>query len=78
MSGGVTDAGRLDRVRLIRDGQERRLDLTRPDMRDGMIRVRSGDQIIVYGGRSFFSDVLLPTTSLVAAITSIALLFTNR
>lgn len=78
LSGGVGDEGRLDNVRLIRQGRERRLDLTRADLRDALERVESGDQIMVQRGRSFLTDVLLPASSLVAAAGSIALLIINN
>jgi polysaccharide export outer membrane protein len=45
LAGGVTPDGRLDAVRLVRDGREQRLDLERAVPAAEMLR--SGDQIVV-------------------------------
>jgi polysaccharide export outer membrane protein len=67
VAGGPTDRGRLDRVRVIRDGRELKVDLTRRERAP----IKSGDQILVPAGGSFFRDVLLPIAGLTAALASV-------
>ena len=78
LSGGVSEVGRIERVRLLRGGQEMMLDLTNPDMRAATMRVQSGDQIIVMRRRSVLFDVVLPVSSVIAGLGSIAVLLTQR
>jgi polysaccharide export outer membrane protein len=79
-AGGANDAGRLDRVRLVRGNSEVALDLTDQSLLYGRIPVMSGDQIFV-SRRSefnFLRDVLLPITSLGTLGVSIATLIERR
>lgn len=46
-AGGVTSEGRMKAARLLRDGQELPVDLTRPTEGAAGMRIRSGDQILV-------------------------------
>ncbi len=78
MSGGVTELGRMEKVRLVRDGRERMLDLTSADMSAVGMRVRSGDQIVVLRQRSVLFDIIMPVSSVIAGLGSIAVLLTRR
>lgn len=71
LAGGVTDRARLDRVRLLRDGVEYRLDLTSPEAEIGDMTVRSGDQIIVDRRVSVFREYIAPAGSIASAIVSV-------
>ena len=66
LAGGPTERGELDRVRLLRGGQEIVLDLTRPEA--AAMPVRSGDQIIIPRRRDVFRDVLIPASSVAGAV----------
>jgi polysaccharide biosynthesis/export protein len=75
-AGGVTERGRLNRVRVLRHGGDFEVDLTRSDTPLAQQTVRSGDQIIV-GKRSAetFRDYVAPAgTIAMAAISLINLL----
>ncbi len=67
LAGGPTERGRLDQVRLLRDGREIILDLTRPASY-GAMRIRSGDQIVVPRRKDTFRDTVAP----IAAVTGAA------
>jgi protein involved in polysaccharide export with SLBB domain len=71
LAGGATDRGRLDRVRLFRDGQELRVDLTDPGVGPAQAPIRSGDQIFVDRRVSIFRDYIAPAGSITAALASI-------
>lgn len=72
LAGGMTDRGRLDRVRVVRAGREILVDLTRPDASAAQLQIRSGDQISVARRGSVFRDVVSPAASLVGALAAIA------
>jgi polysaccharide export outer membrane protein len=63
-AGGINDRGNTRAVTLVREGSERRLDLSRPGADDGQLTVRSGDVLVVPQRRSVFREVLLPAASL--------------
>jgi protein involved in polysaccharide export with SLBB domain len=71
LAGGATERGRLDRVRLLRDGRELRVDLTDP--RGGLAQtpIRSGDQLFVERRVSVFREYIAPAGSIAAAIVSL-------
>lgn len=73
IAGGVNDRGALDRVRLFRDGQELRVDLTRPQMGLAQSPIRSGDQLFVGRKISIFRDYIAPAGGVLAALAA----FTN-
>ncbi|HEY8165953.1 MAG TPA: SLBB domain-containing protein, partial [Gemmatimonadaceae bacterium] len=72
LAGGVTDRGRLDRVRVVRAGREIVVDLTRPDASAAQLQIRSGDQIAVARGTNVFRDVVSPVAGVVGALAAIA------
>jgi protein involved in polysaccharide export with SLBB domain len=71
LAGGPSDRGKLNSVRLLRDGQTTNLDLGRDDSQAASLQVRSGDQIIVPRTSSILRDFVGPTASMVGAIASI-------
>lgn len=81
MAGGPTDRGRLDRVRLLRNGTVQTLDLTRAGVTPGGVEVRSGDQILVPQRVSVYRDYIAPASGLLAAgvaLVGLILQQTNR
>jgi polysaccharide biosynthesis/export protein len=77
-AGGPTQFGRLDRVRLLRGGADGvhtqvRLDLTHAETGAGQMPIRSGDQILVERRRSAFSEIVLPTLTVIGALASIGI-----
>ena len=70
LAGGPTERGRLDEVGLVRNQRRSTLDLTRSDSY-AVAEVRSGDQVLVGRRTSFFTDVLAPTSSVVAAVAAV-------
>ncbi len=71
LSGGETDRSRMDRVRLIRGGQERVLDLEDFDSSHGRELVQSGDRILVERRRSIFRDFIVPVATFTGSIAAI-------
>ena len=71
LAGGVTERGRLDRVRLLRRGDSQTIDVTRPDESASRVEVHSGDQIIVARRRSLVQDVVAPSASILAALAAV-------
>jgi protein involved in polysaccharide export with SLBB domain len=67
-AGGATAQGRLDRVRLIRNGESQLIDLTDPANPLADTPIRSGDQILVARGSNFFREYIAPASSVVAAM----------
>jgi len=66
LAGGVTPRGQLSRVRLIRGGVRRHLDLRNPA--HAQMRVRSSDQIEVRRRVHLVQDVLIPAGGVVFAL----------
>jgi protein involved in polysaccharide export with SLBB domain len=77
LAGGATDRGRLESVRLIRDGHETVIDLKTPGTSMATSTVRSGDQIFVDRRVSIFRDYIAPAGSIFAALAAIANIFVN-
>ena len=77
LAGGATERGRLDRIRLFRDGEEIRVDLTSPEAGIGQESIRSGDQLFVERRRSIFRDYIAPAGSITAAIVSLVSVLTR-
>ena len=71
LAGGPTSDGRLDRVRLIRSGQQFTFDLTSPTTEWARAPVRSGDAIIVTKRSHFFRDFFLPLLGVAGSAASI-------
>jgi len=73
-AGGVTEFGRLDRVHVIRDGQELLVNLQRPDGPTASMRIHSGDQLRVARRGNVLRDVLGPLGAIVGAFAAVATL----
>ncbi len=77
IAGGATERGELSDVKVIRDRQEIKMDLSRPDSDAGVLQIRSGDQVLVgRRGRSAL-EWIAPVTSSIAAIAAIANILTR-
>lgn len=75
MAGGPTERGRLERVRLLRDGRAFSVDVSRPGRGGGETPVRSGDQIIVSRRSFIFRDYIAPAASITGAVGVIVSIF---
>jgi protein involved in polysaccharide export with SLBB domain len=71
-AGGITEFGRLDRVRLVRDGRETIVNLQSPDPAVASMRIHSGDQIRVPRRANMLRDFLGPFAAIVGAAAAIA------
>lgn len=71
LAGGPSERGRADRVKLVRDGREYRIDLTRFDQGLAATTVRTGDQLVVPRQRKLFTDYILPTIGLSGAVAAL-------
>jgi protein involved in polysaccharide export with SLBB domain len=78
-AGGVTERGRLNRVQVLRRGEEIVVDLTDVNATALDATVRSGDQIIV-GQRSVvvFREYIAPAGTLMVALVSLVNSFRRR
>lgn len=74
IAGGPSEFGRLDRVRLVRGGEEVLLDLTRATPAALQMPIASGDRIFVGRRGNFFRDVVGPFASIAGAIGSLAII----
>jgi protein involved in polysaccharide export with SLBB domain len=77
-AGGPTQNGNRDKVRVLRrdaGGRQRELvvSLLNPESSSNMMRVHSGDQIVVDRRKSFFREILLPALQLIGSAASIYL-----
>lgn len=71
IAGGPTERGRRDRVVLVRQNQQRIVDLRRADEAGAGMPVHSGDQILVEQQRAVFRDLIAPMVSILGATASI-------
>ena len=78
LAGGVTERGRIDRIRLVRGESVTTLDLRDPTSADLRIPIRSGDRIIVDRRGRTFSESVMPALSVVGTLASLANLFLGR
>jgi polysaccharide export outer membrane protein len=70
-AGGATDRGRLDRVRLFREGREVLIDLSRPEAGAATGLIQSGDQILVERRSSVFREYIAPAGSIIGALAAV-------
>ena len=70
-SGGATEFGRLDNVRVVRGGEVVVLNLRRPDPVVAEMRIRSGDQIRVSRRTNILREYIGPAASVVGAIAAL-------
>jgi polysaccharide export outer membrane protein len=71
IAGGGTDRARLSRVTLIRERQEVKIDLTRPDSDAAGLKIRSGDQVIVGRTSNPAISYIGPVASTIAAVAAV-------
>ena len=77
IAGGPTERGVLREVKVIRDRQEIKMDVSRPDSDAGVLQIRSGDQVLIgRRGRSAL-EYISPVTSSIAAIAAIISIFVS-
>lgn len=76
-AGGITERGRLNRVKLVRDGEVAWIDLSDPHSAMAQSPIHSGDQITVERKTSFFRDYIVPAASVTAAIGTIVNILRN-
>lgn len=78
MAGGVTERGRMDHVRLLRDGRESVVDLNSAITDAIKTPIASGDQIIVARRSRIFRDYALPILTSVGSIAAVINVFYRR
>ena len=78
LAGGPTERGRLDQVRLVRNGHEATLDLASTASAVTEMPIQSGDQIFVGRRSSVFRESVLPTLSVLGTVAAFANLFIRR
>lgn len=74
MAGGISERGKIRDIRIIRDRQEIKMDLSKPDSDAALLQIRSGDQIVVGRMRRSVLEIVSPVTSTIAAAASITAL----
>jgi polysaccharide export outer membrane protein len=78
LAGGPTERGDLGKVALNRRQGREIFDLTLPGAVGATTEVRSGDQIMVDRRRNIFTDVVVPSASLIGAAVAIINIFLRR
>jgi polysaccharide biosynthesis/export protein len=73
-AGGVTPMARVDRVRVSRAGREVAVDLSDRSGTQQLMRLRSGDQIMVDSRQNFWSRTAQPTLSVLGSVASLVLI----
>lgn len=68
LAGGPTDRGDVRKLRIIRDGQEIQVDVTKADSDVARLQIRSGDQVLMPRRRTPFREYAAPLFSAAAAI----------
>lgn len=77
LAGGATERGQLDRVVIHRDGQQIRVDLSRPNSDVGALRIRSGDQILIGRRGRAARELIGPIASSIAAVAGVVSIFVS-
>lgn len=75
LAGGPTERGNPQKLRVIRDGQEILVDLTRADSDVARLQIRSGDQILMSRRSARFRDYIGPILSGAAALAATVNIF---
>lgn len=78
LAGGTTELANLSQVRILRDGQQVDVDLTKVDEKAGLLQIRSGDQILIGRKRNIFRDIIGPASSTLGLVVSITSIFLRR
>ncbi len=72
LAGGPTTAGNFRDVRIIRDQQEIRIDVSKPESDAQVLQIRSNDQILVGRRKTPLREYIGPVSSTIAAVAAIA------
>jgi Periplasmic protein involved in polysaccharide export len=75
IAGGPTDRGLINDVRIIRDRQEIKVDVSKPESDAQLLQIRSNDQILVARRNRSALEYLAPVTSSIAAAAAITSIF---
>lgn len=78
LAGGPTERGQIEKVTLSRHQRRETFDLTLADAPGATLEVRSGDQIVVERRRSVFTDIIVPSASLLAAAAALTNIFLHH
>ncbi|MEP6506731.1 MAG: polysaccharide biosynthesis/export family protein [Gemmatimonadales bacterium] len=71
LAGGPTDRGDIRDVHVVRDRQDIKMDVSKPDSDAGVLQIRSGDQIVVGRTRPSPWTIIGPISSTIAAAAAI-------
>lgn len=74
LAGGPSDRADLSNVRIIRDRQTVKIDLSGPDVDAASLQIHSGDQILIGRRRGSALNVIAPISSSIAAVAAIVAL----
>jgi polysaccharide export outer membrane protein len=74
LAGGPSDRADLSNVRIIRDLQTVKIDLSGPDVDAASLQIHSGDQILIGRRRGSALNVIAPISSSIAAVAAIVAL----
>lgn len=77
LAGGSTDNGRLEKIVVIRERQQIKVDLSKPDSDAALLQIRSNDQIVVGRKRQPILQYISPVTSSIGVILTIVQLATR-
>lgn len=76
-AGGPTERGRINSVRVLREGQVIVVDLTHPQSAGAQMPIRSGDLVFVGRRASIIRDYVAPISSITSATVSILYLISR-
>lgn len=71
LAGGANDRGQIRDVRVIRDRQMIRMDISKADSDAAQLQIRSGDQIFIGRRPRSAAEIISPVTSTIAAAAGI-------
>jgi polysaccharide export outer membrane protein len=71
LAGGANDRGQIRDVRVIRDRQMIRMDVSKADSDAAQLQIRSGDQIFIGRRPRSAAEIISPVTSTIAAAAGI-------
>ena len=77
IAGGPTERGQLREVKVIRDRNEIKMDISRPDSDAGVLQIRSNDQVLVGRRGRGAMEYIGPVASTIAAIAAVASILTR-
>ena len=68
LAGGASDNGKLDKIVVIRERQEIKVDLSSPNSEAAMLQIRSNDQIVIGRKRQPILQYVAPFTSSIGLV----------